>query len=115
MEKEITQPNNLLECFEQLDNILSNAEDAEWFKKANENEAISQSHYGLGTWIRNNWKLNLKKSNLYKYFNNLGLNHADDISEVILTSYHRHLNKKEMGLDKQIKECVEFWKNNKND
>jgi len=50
---------------------------------------------------------------LCEYFTKLGLSHADDMAGVILTSYHRHLNEKDLNLDTQINHYMEFWKNNK--
>jgi hypothetical protein len=113
MSEEIKKPNNLSECFERLDEILSDAEDGDWFKAADEEDAVIQSHHGLGRWIRNNWGLWSADTNLYEYLNKLGLHHADDMSAVILTSYHRHLNKKELELDEQVKHYIEFWKDQK--
>jgi len=113
MSEEIKVPNNLLECFEQLDNMLSDAEDADWFKSADEDDAISQAHHGLGRWIRNNWGLWSKDSKLYHYLLKLGLSHPDDMSSVILTSYHRHLIGKELELDEQVKFYIDYWKKNK--
>ncbi len=112
MSNEIKIPTNLSECFEQLNKILSEAPDGDWFKEAEEDEAIEQSHHGLGTWIRNNWGLWEDSGDLHKYFHRLGLNHPDDMSGVILKSYHRHLNDKDLELDGQIKYYAEFWKNN---
>jgi len=110
---EKTKPTKLSECFKLLDNILSEAPDGDWFKEAEEDDAIAQSHHGLGTWIRNNWGLWEEDGMLHEYFTKLGLKHPDDMSGVILTSYHRHLNNKEIGLDEQIKHYIKFWKDEK--
>ena len=112
MKEQINQPTSLSECFKQLDDIFSESPDADDWKKEDEKKAIASSHHGLGQWIRNNWKLWKGESILHQYFSKLGLHHADDMSAVILTSYHRHLNKKELELDEQIKHYIEFWKNN---
>jgi hypothetical protein len=111
MSESIDIPSNLSECFRQLDKIMSEAEDADWFKSAEEDEAVIQSHHGLGRWIRNNWGLWSQDTKLFEYFTNLGLHHPDDMSSVILTSYHRHLNDKKLSLDEQIKYYIEYWKN----
>lgn len=103
-------PNNLYGCFENLNKIMDSAEDAEWFKNAPEEEAVTSSHFGLGGWIRNNWSLWNKGTPLYEYFKNLGLWHADDMSSVILTSYHRFLNKKDINLNEQIEHYINYWK-----
>lgn len=110
---EIVKPIKLSECFKQLDGILSDSPDGDWFKEAEEYDAVTQSHHGLGAWIRNNWGLCEKDGQLHKYFIKLGLHHPDDISSVILTSYHRQLNNKELELDEQIKYYIKFWKNEK--
>ena len=110
---EIVKPIKLSECFKQLDEILNEAPDGDWFKEAEEDDAVNQSHHGLGTWIRNNWGLWEEDGQLHKYFTKLGLQHPDDMSSVILKSYHRHLNNKELGLDEQIKYYIKFWKKNK--
>lgn len=115
MNTDIIKPNTLSECFEQLNKIIAEAEDADWFRTAIEAEAIAQSHHGLGGWIRNNWGFWKKEGKLYEFLSQLGLHHPDDMSGVILTSYHRHLNKKEIDLDGQIKDYIEFWKGRKND
>lgn len=109
------RPTKLSECFKQLDDILSEAPDGDWFKSAEEDDAITQSHHGLGTWIRNNWGLWEEEGQLHSYLKHLGLNHPDDMSGVILTSYHRHINDIELGLDEQIKHYIEFWKNQNNE
>lgn len=111
MSIEIIKPNNLSECFEHLDKILIESEDGDWFKGAEEKDAVIQSHHALGMWIRNNWGLWSKDSKLYDYLNKFGLVHPDDMSSFILTSYHRHLNKKELQLEEQVKYYIEFWKN----
>ncbi|MEK6829872.1 MAG: DUF6794 domain-containing protein [Nanoarchaeota archaeon] len=110
MSEDIIKPNNLSECFEHLDKIISESEDADWFKSTDEEDAVIQSHHGLGRWIRNNWGLWSKDSKLFEYLSKLGLHHPDDMSSIILKSYHRHLNKKELGLDEQVKHYIDFWK-----
>lgn len=100
-------PTTLNECYSALNSKLSDSTIQE-FKAMPENEAVSSSHFGLGMWIRNNWGL-WKSSELSEYFNELGLKHPDDISSVILTSYHRTLNNKDVGLEKQIEFYKDYW------
>jgi hypothetical protein len=100
-------PTNLEECFVELDKILSDSS-VMVFKQMTENEALSLTHFGLGLWVRNNWGL-WKSSNLSKYFNELGLTHPDDMSGVILTSYHRKLNNTEIQLNEQIEYYKLYW------
>ncbi len=104
-------PNNLEECFESLDVILGDK--VEEFKQWGEEEAISKCHHGFGTGLRNEWGL-WNGSELKSYFKDMGLWHADDMSSVILVSYHRHLNKKSLDLDSQVQYYKDFWANKNN-
>lgn len=105
----IRKPTKLSECFESLNEMLKNSPDIDWFMSADENEVLIESHHGLGAWIRNNWELK-EEGELFKYFSNLGLRHPDDMSSVIMLSYHRHIRGKDIGLDEQIKESIDFWR-----
>ncbi|MNR25193.1 hypothetical protein D3C85_1423280 [compost metagenome] len=67
------------------------------------------SHFGMGTWIRNNWRL-WGSGKFSKYFNSIGIFHPDDMSCIILTSYYRYLKGQDLGLDKQVKYYQEYWK-----
>jgi len=104
-------PKNLNECFEVLNDIFNESEsDKVWFKSTEEDKILGTLHHGLGMWIRNEWGLWKKESDMYNYFNKMGLWHADDMSSVILTSYHRFVNGKELGLKEQINHYLDYWK-----
>lgn len=83
-------------------------EDKEVLKKG-----WSQTHFGFGMWLRNNWGLweqdETKKNSLVKEFNALGLYHADDLSSVLLESYHRYLNNEPINLKEQVKLYRDYW------
>ncbi|NME72089.1 DUF6794 domain-containing protein [Flammeovirga aprica] len=44
-----------------------------------------------------------------KYFRDLGINHPDDMSSIILTSFHRYLNDIDIKLDEQVKLYKDYW------
>jgi len=48
-------------------------------------------------------------SRLSKYFNNLGIYHPDDMSGIILDSYHRYLTGKKIKLDEQVGYYKAYW------
>jgi len=73
-----------------------------------EDVSTSRLHRGFGMWIRNNWGL-WRDSKLKHYFLDKGVGHPDDMSGIILTSYHRYLNIKPIDLDGQIKKNLEFY------
>lgn len=58
-------------------------------------------HFSIGRWIRNDWQLQ-RGSRLAKYFRDKGIYHPEGISDIILTSYHRFLNKKDIKFNERI-------------
>ncbi|TXH31319.1 MAG: hypothetical protein E6Q96_00295 [Cyclobacteriaceae bacterium] len=102
------KPSTLEECYPYLDKIFDDTSKYT-FKVFPERIAVSRLHHGLGTWIRNEWGL-WRNSKLKNYFVNLGVLHPDDMSAMILTSYHRRLNEKEIKIEEQIEYCQEFYK-----
>lgn len=110
-DKKYPIPKSLNECFDVLNAIFQESEeDKNWFKSSNEEDALISLHHKLGMWIRNEWGLWNKDSEMYRYFNKIGLWHADDMSNVILTSYHRFINGKELALKEQINHYLAYWK-----
>jgi len=77
-------------------------------KKENENGIVNVS-FGTGMSIRNNWGLWARTSEISEYFSELGINHPDDMSSIILTSLHRKLNGIEIDLENQVKFYKEYW------
>lgn len=100
-------PKNLDECYIELNTILDKKKINE-IKLMSEKEFTINSHFELGLWLRNNWGL-WKGTRLYNFFKTKGILHPDDISGIILTSYHRYLNENEINLEQQIKFYKEYW------
>ncbi len=121
-QKEVEQPSSLEGCFEFLNKTML---DIDEFKKLTESSAIGMTHFTLGMWMRNNWYLwwseelakdyddkgyPQEKPLLVKYFNEvLSIFHADDMSGIIITSYHRKLNNLDLNVEKQAKKYQNFW------
>lgn len=100
-------PKNLNECYLEFDKILDKKR-IEEIKNISEEEFTSNSHFGLGLFIRNNWAL-WKGSRLYIFFKQKGITHPDDMSGIILKSYYRNLNGIDINIDEQIKYYQEYW------
>lgn len=110
-EKTYLIPKNLHECFTVLEEIFNESlDDYEWFKASIEDEVVGGLHDGLGRWMRNTWGLWSKETELYEVLKNMGLWHADDMYSIILTSYHRKINGKELNLKEQIQAHIDYWK-----
>jgi hypothetical protein len=67
-------------------------------------------HHGLGTALRNCWGLWTDHSPLGDWFRQLGIRHPDDMSAVVLASFHRRLNGKAIDLPGQIAHNQAYWK-----
>lgn len=101
-------PENLEECFAALDEVSSDS-DRRYFKSQKKGDASACFHHTLGRSLRNGWNLWDESAPLHKYFLNSGIFHADDMSGIIIDSYHRYLNGKDIDLDGQIKFYKDFW------
>lgn len=102
-------PEDLEDCFKTLDKIYSDSIKNE-IAKLTEDEYSSGNHlFGIGIWMRNNWQL-WGGSRLSNYFNRIGISHPDDMSGIIMDSYHRYLRKEEIRLDEQVKYYQDYWK-----
>ena len=78
------------------------------FRIAPEDIAGSKHHFGLGLGLRNGkglWRGSLLKT----YFKLNGIRHPDDMSGIILTTFHRKLNKKPIKFKEQKEYYKEYW------
>ncbi len=78
------------------------------FKLKPEAKALAEQHFFAGLDIRNGWGL-WTGSPLADYFKARGIYHPDDMSAIILRSFHRHLNREEIRLEEQLHYHREFW------
>lgn len=101
-------PKNLDECFQQIDFFWSDSLKKE-VKNMSEDDFTTNAHFGFGLWMRNNWAL-WGGSRLRTYFYEMEVFHPDDMSGIILDSYHRYLNGKAINLEEQIKYYQSYWK-----
>ena len=104
----VSVPKDLSECFVQLNKLLSDSLKVK-AKALNEKEFTARMHLSLGTWMRNNWGL-WQGSRLSRYFNKKGIYHPEDMSGVILTSYYRHLNGRDIDFNEQVIYYQNYWK-----
>lgn len=106
-------PKHLQDCFDQINSFWPDSTKLK-VRQWSEDEFTSRAHLGFGMWMRNNWQL-WGGSRLSKYFNEMGITHPDDMSGIILDSYHRYLNNKELKLEEQIQEYKDYWETAKAD
>lgn len=102
------KPKDLEESIQQLDILLHDTIKA-GILLMTEKEFTTATHMSTGLWMRNNWGL-WRGGKLSRYFNSIGIHHPDNMSGIILTSYHRHLNQKDIDLENQVLFYQEFSK-----
>lgn len=102
-----------------LDKIPETLDEAVYILKEsietqNEEERLQSPvglHFGLGMYLRNNWKLWEKETPLVKWFiSNFGIGHADDISGTILEALSASLEGREFDVKKHVQIYLNHWK-----
>ncbi|NVK66208.1 MAG: hypothetical protein HWE22_16575 [Flavobacteriales bacterium] len=79
------------------------------FRTTPEDELVKY-HRGLGMYVRNNLLRHHKHSEEIKaYFKDQGIIHLDDVSSLILRSFHRSLNNKGADVSDRVKEYQAYW------
>lgn len=97
--------------------LLGNSDKAtlkEWSDE-NEESATVTVHHTVGRGLRNElglWSVDEERTEIVKYFNSIGIYHGDDMSGIILSSFHRSLNKKDIKLDEQVARYRNYWASN---
>jgi hypothetical protein len=92
-------------CFAQIKSYFKDATDLEWYKTLDDPRSL---HHSLGGRLRNELQL-WYDSVISKWFHSLGIHHADDMSGIILTSYHRKLNNVPINLEEQVQYYKDWW------
>lgn len=112
-------PKDFNESLTQLDKLIPDSTKNR-IKSITEDDFLAQSHFSTGMWIRNNWLYNrylfgliVTKSDLRKELSAKGLSHNDDMSGIILRSYHRKLIGIDINLAQQIKDIHQWYVNNR--
>lgn len=112
--EEVKIPESLFDAIIYFKNFFDKERDFVNWCGMEEDKAVTSSHHGTGRWIRNNWGFWKQEGELYNFFLKKGLSHPDDMSSVILTSLHRHMNGKDLDIPGQVKHYIDFWEKQKN-
>jgi hypothetical protein len=93
-------PRTLTAAHDVLGRLLSPGLLAE-FRTAREDEVATYNRT-LGIWLRNSWGL-WNGSPLRDHLRGLGLRHADDMSELVLVTFWRHLNDRPLRTEDEVR------------
>ena len=83
---------------------LTEPNDLDRFKAANEDSVAVRLHFGIGRWMIYNWGF-YQGSRLSHHLKELGLSFPDDMAQFLIVMFHRKLNNQDL----QILQQVEFY------
>lgn len=113
-------PKDFNESLEQLNKVVADSTKT-WIKSMSESDFLAETHFSTGMWIREYWLYNrylfglvVTKSVLRKDLTTKGLYSNDDMSIVILRSFHRQLSNVDINLNQQIKDIHQRYVNMNN-
>ena len=95
-------PVDLYDAVEFLNCLWSKDEKQKIVRQLENNEEYGYDNYMLGQSIRNSWGLWTGENDLVKFFNSHDITHPDDMSSIILTSFQRKFNNKEIDFEDQV-------------
>ena len=72
-------------------------------------DQTSLFHHSWGAYLRNNWSMLEKDTPLVNNFKAMGITHPDDMSNILMTSAWRTLNKKPLKVAEQVKSYQDYW------
>ena len=98
-------PKDLVNAFEELNRLIEPQAKAT-FKAATEDEVVHKLFFSLGRWISQKWGF-YEGSRLSHYLKTLGVTHPEDMSQVVIVSYHRYLLKNPLDIKAQIEAIKE--------
>ncbi|EAS19580.1 hypothetical protein BBFL7_00126 [Flavobacteria bacterium BBFL7] len=100
-------PKNLDDAIAELDKDFPDSLKTA-IRKMTEDDFSARYHMGTGIWMRNNWNL-WAGSRLSRYFNKMEIYHPDDMSGIILDSFHRTLMDQPIELEEQVAYYKLYW------
>ena len=98
-------PLDLNDCMRELDCMLCDSDKLN-IENMSEEKFLAISHFRLGMWMRNSWKL-WTGSRLSDYFYEQGIYHPDYMSSIILISFSRFRK----GLELNTDELIRYYSN----
>ena len=100
-------PRDLYDAFRELDKLME-PEVRKTFMAFSDEEVDRRTHASLGKWIEHKWSLT-EGSRLSAYFTKMKVPHHDHMVGIIITSYHRHLHKKDLKVKEQVDHFRKIW------
>jgi hypothetical protein len=93
-------PKDLTDALRELDQKIDLAA-REKFALMSEEDAATKVYFSFGRWMSVNWGMD-EGSRITLYFNNQGIAKVEDMIRILMLSYHRHINQKELRTDELL-------------
>jgi hypothetical protein len=93
-------PKDLTDALRELDQKIDVA-GREKFALMSEEDAATKVYFSFGRWMSVNWGMD-EGSRITLYFNNQGIAKVEDMIRILMLSYHRHINQKELRTDELL-------------
>ncbi|MCB0570119.1 MAG: hypothetical protein KDC66_10165 [Phaeodactylibacter sp.] len=93
-------PKDISDAIAQLNKLVDRESKAK-FKSVSEDEAVHKLYFSFGRWITLNWGF-YEGSRLSDALRRMGVYHPDDMSQLIIRSFHRSLNQKPIDVKGQV-------------
>jgi hypothetical protein len=97
-------PKNLADAMAQLDKNIS-TESQQSIKNIPEDSVVDRLHNRLGRWMINNWGF-YEGSRLSHYLRSAGVTYPEDMADLLILAYHRHLN----GKPEELREIAKYYR-----
>jgi hypothetical protein len=101
-------PKDLSDALKELDQKID-AAGREKFALMSEEDAGTKVYFSFGRWMSVNWGME-EGSRITHYFNSQGIAKLEDMIRILMLSYHRHINQKELRTDELFKHYKDLRK-----
>lgn len=97
-------PQDLSDAMKELDQKMDEAGKTK-FAAMSEADASTKVYFSFGRWMTVNWGME-EGSRLTLYFHNQGIGKLEDMVRILMVTYHRHINQKDL----QTAELIEYYR-----
>lgn len=100
-------PRDLYDCFRELDKAMD-LKAKETFMAYSDEEVDPKTHGTLGLWIKTRWQM-MEGSRIWEYFRKMGIPHPEYAVGIIIQTYHRKLNNRDLEVKALVKKFKANW------
>lgn len=103
-------PETFYEAVNLLDDLIDDEEDRKLFRETSVSEVEARYHHTLGRYLRNEWRLWEDGTPLRTWFLSMDVEHADDMSGMLISAWWHQLNGMEFDLIGRIELAKAYWR-----